>query len=141
MGERTSTVARFFDKALGKTSGKWLGASATAGESVPGAVHAAAASFATLTAKLSYLESSEIKRVREAYRFADEAHLGQFRDGGEPYITHPIAVAGLCAEWKLDAQAIMAALMHDAMEDCGVTKAKAWGANRIRYPGSPRPKR
>ena len=38
------------------------------------------------------------------------------------YITHPIAVAGLCAEWKLDAQAIMAALMHDAMEDCGVSK-------------------
>ena len=124
MGERTSTVARFFDKALGKTSGKWLGASATAGESVPGAVDAAAASFATLTAKLSYLESSEIKRVREAYRFADEAHLGQFRDGGEPYITHPIAVAGLCAEWKLDAQAIMAALMHDAMEDCGIGKAE-----------------
>ncbi|MEO7150482.1 MAG: bifunctional (p)ppGpp synthetase/guanosine-3',5'-bis(diphosphate) 3'-pyrophosphohydrolase, partial [Burkholderiaceae bacterium] len=62
--------------------------------------------------------------VREAYRYADEAHLGQFRDSGEPYITHPIAVAGLCAEWKLDAQAIMAALMHDAMEDCGITKAE-----------------
>ena len=42
----------------------------------------------------------------------------------QPYITHPIAVAGLCADWKLDAQAIMAALMHDAMEDCGVTKAE-----------------
>ena len=62
--------------------------------------------------------------MREAYRFADEAHLGQFRASGEPYITHPIAVAGLCAEWKLDAQAIMAALMHDAMEDCGITKAE-----------------
>jgi guanosine-3',5'-bis(diphosphate) 3'-pyrophosphohydrolase len=83
---------------------------------------AAAASFATLMRKLDYLETSDIKRVREAYRFADEAHLGQFRASGEPYITHPIAVAGLCADWKLDAQAIMAALMHDAMEDCGVTK-------------------
>ena len=62
--------------------------------------------------------------MREAYRFADEAHLGQFRASGEPYITHPIAVAGLCADWKLDAQAIMAALMHDAMEDCGVTKTE-----------------
>ena len=41
-----------------------------------------------------------------------------------PYITHPLAVAGLCADWKLDAQALMAALMHDAMEDCGVTKAE-----------------
>ena len=83
---------------------------------------AAAASFAALTHKLDYMDESDIRRVREAYRFADEAHLGQFRASGEPYITHPIAVAGLCAEWKLDAQAIMAALMHDAMEDCGVTK-------------------
>lgn len=85
---------------------------------------AAAASFAALTVKLDYLEPADIKRVRDAYRFADEAHLGQFRASGEPYITHPIAVAGLCAEWKLDAQAIMAALMHDAMEDCGVTKVE-----------------
>ena len=84
---------------------------------------AAAASFATLTAKLDYLDAADIRRVRDAYRFADEAHLGQFRASGEPYITHPIAVAGLCAEWKLDAQAIMAALMHDAMEDCGIPKA------------------
>ncbi|MFL6662762.1 MAG: RelA/SpoT family protein [Rhizobacter sp.] len=87
-------------------------------------VDAAAASFAALTHKLDYLDAADIKRVREAYRFADEAHLGQFRASGEPYITHPIAVAGLCADWKLDAQAIMAALMHDAMEDCGVTKAE-----------------
>jgi GTP pyrophosphokinase len=43
--------------------------------------------------------------VRKAYRFADEAHLGQMRASGEPYITHPIAVAAQCAEWKLDAQA------------------------------------
>jgi GTP pyrophosphokinase/guanosine-3',5'-bis(diphosphate) 3'-pyrophosphohydrolase len=85
---------------------------------------AAAASFAALTHKLDYLDAADIKRVREAYRFADEAHLGQFRASGEPYITHPIAVAGLCADWKLDAQAIMAALMHDAMEDCGITKAE-----------------
>jgi guanosine-3',5'-bis(diphosphate) 3'-pyrophosphohydrolase len=85
---------------------------------------AAAASFAALTSKLDYLDAADIKRVREAYRFADEAHLGQFRSSGEPYITHPIAVAGLCAEWKLDAQAIMAALMHDAMEDCGIAKSE-----------------
>jgi GTP pyrophosphokinase/guanosine-3',5'-bis(diphosphate) 3'-pyrophosphohydrolase len=88
------------------------------------AADATAASFATLTHKLDYLDSGDIKRVRDAYRFADEAHLGQFRASGEPYITHPIAVAGLCADWKLDAQAIMAALMHDAMEDCGVTKVE-----------------
>ena len=90
----------------------------------PATTDAAAASFAALTVKLDYLDAADIRRVREAYRFADEAHLGQFRASGEPYITHPIAVAGLCAEWKLDAQAIMAALMHDAMEDCGITKAE-----------------
>ena len=85
---------------------------------------AAAASFDALTIKLDYLDPAEVRRVRDAYRFADEAHLGQYRASGEPYITHPIAVAGLCADWKLDAQAIMAALMHDAMEDCGITKAE-----------------
>jgi GTP pyrophosphokinase/guanosine-3',5'-bis(diphosphate) 3'-pyrophosphohydrolase len=90
----------------------------------PAVADAAAASFAALTHKLDYLDAADIKRVREAYRFGDEAHLGQFRASGEPYITHPIAVAGLCAEWKLDAQAIMAALMHDAMEDCGIAKSE-----------------
>ncbi len=90
----------------------------------PGAAEASAASFAALTAKLDYLDAAEVKRVRDAYRFADEAHLGQRRASGEPYITHPIAVAGLCADWKLDVQAIMAALMHDAMEDCGIAKSE-----------------
>jgi guanosine-3',5'-bis(diphosphate) 3'-pyrophosphohydrolase len=70
-----------------------------------------------------YLDPTSIEQVRQAYRFADEAHLGQLRNSGEPYITHPIAVAAQCATWKLDAQALMAALLHDAMEDCGVTKA------------------
>ncbi len=84
--------------------------------------NAAAASFAALMEKLSYLGSEDIENVRKAYRFADEAHLGQMRANGEPYITHPIAVAARCAEWKLDAQALQAALMHDTLEDCGVTK-------------------
>jgi GTP diphosphokinase / guanosine-3',5'-bis(diphosphate) 3'-diphosphatase len=86
------------------------------------ASNAASASFAALTSKLDYLDAADIERIRTAYRFADEAHLGQLRGNGEPYITHPIAVAAQCAEWKLDAQAIMAALMHDAMEDCGISK-------------------
>ena len=67
---------------------------------------AAAASFAALTDRLDYLDEADIKKVRAAYRFADVAHLGQFRASGEPYITHPIAVAGLCAEWRLDSQEI-----------------------------------
>ena len=97
-----------------------LGSGADAAEATS---EADAASFATLTKKLAYLSTADIRKVREAYKFADEAHLGQFRASGLPYITHPIAVAGLCADWKLDAQAIMAALMHDAMEDCGTSKA------------------
>ncbi|MEP6724015.1 MAG: bifunctional (p)ppGpp synthetase/guanosine-3',5'-bis(diphosphate) 3'-pyrophosphohydrolase [Variovorax sp.] len=88
----------------------------------PAALNAAAASFAALTARLDYLNAEDTELVRRAYRFADEAHLGQLRNSGEPYITHPIAVAAQCAEWKLDAQALMAALLHDAIEDCGVTK-------------------
>jgi guanosine-3',5'-bis(diphosphate) 3'-pyrophosphohydrolase len=97
---------------------------AKAVEASPAAANAAAASFAALTANLDYLDAQSIEMVRQAYRFADEAHLGQLRSSGEPYITHPIAVAAQCAAWKLDAQALMAALLHDAMEDCGVTKAE-----------------
>ena len=88
----------------------------------PEAVNAAAASFAALLTKLEYLGPEGADQVRQAYRFADAAHLGQKRSSGEPYITHPIAVAAQCAEWRLDAQALCAALLHDAMEDCGITK-------------------
>ena len=81
------------------------------------------ASVSALTAKLAeYLNASELKKVKEAYRFSDEMHLGQVRKSGEPYISHPIAVAEICADWKLDAQAIMAALLHDVMEDQDVKK-------------------
>jgi guanosine-3',5'-bis(diphosphate) 3'-pyrophosphohydrolase len=80
--------------------------------------------FAGLQSKLGHLPKVELKAIRDAYKFADEAHLGQYRASGEPYITHPIAVAGLVADWKLDSQAIQAALMHDAMEDCGITKTE-----------------
>ena len=66
----------------------------------PAAVNATAASFAGLTAKLEYLSPADFEQVRLAYRFADEAHLGQLRNSGEPYITHPIAVTMQCAEWK-----------------------------------------
>ncbi len=85
---------------------------------------AVAASFAALEARLGYLDKAGIRQVRDAYKFADAAHLGQYRVSGEPYITHPLAVAGQAADWRLDAQAITAALLHDAMEDCGVTKVE-----------------
>ncbi len=96
------------------------------------ASNAAAASFALLQAKLDYIGPEGMEQVKRAYRFADEAHLGVTRRSGEPYITHPIAVALQCTEWKLDSQALMAALLHDVMEDCGVTKAdlvEKFGAN------------
>ncbi len=81
------------------------------------------ASVSQLTHRLAdYLTPSELKKIKEAYRFADEMHLGQVRKSGEPYISHPIAVAEICADWKLDAQAIMAALLHDVMEDQDVKK-------------------
>jgi guanosine-3',5'-bis(diphosphate) 3'-pyrophosphohydrolase len=95
-----------------------------AGAPNPAAANAAAASFAALTSRLDYMSAPDVEKVRLAYKFADEAHLGQIRASGEPYITHPIAVAAQCAVWKLDAQALMAALLHDALEDCGVTKAE-----------------
>ncbi len=101
----------------GSTTGTVLGSTAVSADASQDV-----SSFAGLQERLTYLPKGDLKLVREAYKFADEAHLGQFRASGEPYITHPIAVAGLCAGWRLDAQAIMAALMHDAMEDCGVTK-------------------
>ncbi|NBT92675.1 MAG: HD domain-containing protein, partial [Betaproteobacteria bacterium] len=88
----------------------------------PAPAKAVMTGFAGLGAKLDYLSPAEVEQVRQAYRFADEAHLGQLRGSGAPYITHPIAVAAQCADWKLDAPALMAALLHDAMEDCGVTK-------------------
>ena len=82
-----------------------------------------ASCFAELLAKLDYLEPNEIQQVRAAYQVADAAHTGQFRKSGEPYITHPIAVTAQCAEWKLDTPALMAALLHDTMEDCGISKS------------------
>jgi len=73
---------------------------------------------------LSYLDADEIALIVEAYRFSERAHLGQKRLSGEPYITHPLAVAGALADWRMDAQAIVAALLHDVMEDTTVSKAE-----------------
>ena len=69
-----------------------------------------------------YLSAADVARIKEAYRFSDAAHLGQFRRSGEPYITHPIAVAEILTDWKLDAAAIQAALLHDVLEDTGADK-------------------
>jgi GTP diphosphokinase / guanosine-3',5'-bis(diphosphate) 3'-diphosphatase len=69
-----------------------------------------------------YLPTEQVGQVMSAYEFAAKAHEGQQRHSGEPYISHPVAVATILAELKLDAQTLMAALLHDVIEDTGVPK-------------------
>lgn len=71
---------------------------------------------------LDYLSPAEVDRIKSAYGFAAKAHAHQKRMSGEPYITHPLAVAGAVVEWCMDADAICAALLHDTLEDTGATK-------------------
>jgi len=70
---------------------------------------------------LTYLEEPQVETIQQAYVFARDAHDGQLRTSGDPYITHPVAVAKILASLHLDSQTIMAALMHDVIEDCDVT--------------------
>ncbi|MEO8145405.1 MAG: bifunctional (p)ppGpp synthetase/guanosine-3',5'-bis(diphosphate) 3'-pyrophosphohydrolase, partial [Betaproteobacteria bacterium] len=74
--------------------------------------------------RFGYLKPTDVARLEEAYRFSGAAHAGQTRQSGEPYISHPLAVAEILAGWHLDSQALMAALLHDVMEDTSVTKAE-----------------
>lgn len=73
---------------------------------------------------LDYLSPEEIIRVKDAVCFSDKAHEHQVRLSGEPYITHPLSVAGAVVEWRMDADAVCAALLHDVLEDTGVSKAE-----------------
>jgi GTP pyrophosphokinase len=72
----------------------------------------------------AYLPADRLRQVEDAFAFAARAHEGQLRDSGEPYITHPLAVAEMVADLRLDATTIVAALLHDVQEDCGVTNAE-----------------
>lgn len=67
-----------------------------------------------------YLPSERLELIRQAYDFASRCHEGQRRSTGEPYISHPVAVAHLVAGLQLDHHALAAALLHDVQEDCGV---------------------
>lgn len=69
----------------------------------------------------TYLPEDQIKRLQQAYLVARDAHEGQTRSSGEPYITHPVAVACILAEMKLDYETLMAALLHDVIEDTPAT--------------------
>ena len=71
-----------------------------------------------------YLKPEDLTRLETAYHFSEAAHSGQFRASGEPYVSHPLAVANILAQLRLDPQALTAALLHDVMEDTEVTKAE-----------------
>jgi len=78
----------------------------------------------------SYLETPQINLVKRAYYYAEQAHDGQKRRSGEAYITHPLAVADILATMHMDHQSLMAAMLHDVIEDTGISKkaiAKQFG--------------
>ncbi|WP_130616433.1 RelA/SpoT family protein [Cohnella abietis] len=69
----------------------------------------------------TYMKEQDLQKIREAYEFAEEAHRGQVRKSGEPYILHPVAVAEICMGMQMDVVTVMAALLHDVVEDTNVT--------------------
>ncbi|ALS27031.1 GTP pyrophosphokinase [Paenibacillus sp. 32O-W] len=68
----------------------------------------------------TYLKEQDLTRIKEAYDFAEKAHAGQVRKSGEPYILHPVAVAGILVDMQMDVLSIIAALLHDVVEDTTV---------------------
>ncbi|MFM1895093.1 MAG: hypothetical protein RLZZ385_167 [Pseudomonadota bacterium] len=77
----------------------------------------------SLAANLStYLVPDQVNHVRRAFYYAEQAHDGQFRRSGDPYVTHPLAVANILGDMHMDHQSLMAAMLHDVIEDTGITK-------------------
>ncbi|HAD09051.1 MAG TPA: hypothetical protein DCF62_06185, partial [Porticoccaceae bacterium] len=72
----------------------------------------------------SYLEPAQVRKVLRAYQFAEKSHKGQYRQSGEEYISHPIAVAQILANMHMDHESVVAALLHDVIEDTEFTKAQ-----------------
>ena len=70
----------------------------------------------------TYLPPAQVSLIKRAYYYAEQAHYGQARRTGEPYVTHPLAVATVLARMHMDHESIMAALLHDVIEDTGVSK-------------------
>src|SRR5260370_21495955 len=70
------------------------------------------------------LPAPDVALVERAFAFSEHAHQGQFRKSGEPYFTHPLAVASILSQWRIDAQGLAAPLLHDVMEDTSVTKTQ-----------------
>src|SRR5579859_8284117 len=76
---------------------------------------------------VAYLPEAQVARVIRAYEIGARAHEGQARKSGEPYITHPVAVAGILAELGLDAETIIAAILHDTLEDTALSRTELAG--------------
>ncbi|GAM57725.1 GTP pyrophosphokinase [Vibrio ishigakensis] len=74
-----------------------------------------------------YLSEPQLEALRRSYLVAKDAHEGQTRSSGEPYIIHPVAVARILAEMRLDLETLQAALLHDVIEDTEVTKEELEG--------------
>jgi len=70
----------------------------------------------------TYLDADQVNLVRRAYFYAEQAHDGQRRRSGEAYVTHPLAVANILADMHMDHQSLMAAMLHDVIEDTGIAK-------------------
>lgn len=70
----------------------------------------------------AYLGPDQVNLVRRAYFYAEQAHDGQRRRSGEAYVTHPLAVANILADMHMDHQSLMAAMLHDVIEDTGIAK-------------------
>ena len=83
---------------------------------------AAPATLASLVENLSYLGADELALVKRAHAYAEQAHQGQSRRTGHAYITHPTAVAQILSNMRMDPQTIMAALLHDVIEDSAANK-------------------
>ena len=80
-------------------------------------------SIDNLAERLStYLGSDQVNLVRRAYFYAEQAHDGQRRRSGEPYVTHPLAAASILADMHMEHQSLMAAMLHDVIEDTGIAK-------------------
>ncbi|MBT2115736.1 bifunctional (p)ppGpp synthetase/guanosine-3',5'-bis(diphosphate) 3'-pyrophosphohydrolase [Dyella sp. LX-66] len=80
-----------------------------------------------LKERIAYLPPEQVARVLRAYEVGAQAHEGQARKSGEPYITHPVAVAGILAELGLDAETIIAAILHDTLEDTALSRTELAG--------------
>ena len=87
-------------------------------------------SLESLKEVADYLSDEDLSKIQQAYFLADAAHSGQFRRSGQPYISHPVSVAMILAQMKMDCETIVSGLLHDVLEDTPTTKGhyptKVW---------------